>query len=281
MSKINLISALALLTTFLALPAPPAVFAGPHDLAVIRPGGATASDEAQKNVDNFLKLIARLAGWPAESANARYFNNENEGLQYIQMKKPGFVLVTPGFYLKYRKKLNLTPVNKVSLAGRTTCSFFVVAKKGGLSALGDLKNKTVAGSSLSEPEFVEKIVFEGALKLGPDVKAKQMSGLPSLKALRAGEVDAVVLDAQEYQSLPALPFASEFATIFTSKPITNTGIMAVGKNADDTAIKALIEATKGFCATPEGKNLCTTFQITGFEPASQSDYDDLIKRWGK
>jgi len=77
--------------------------------------------------------------------------------------------------------------------------------------------KTVAGSSLSEPEFVQKIVFEGSLKLGADVKAKQMSGLPALKALRAGEVDAVVLDAQEFQSLPALPFASEFTTIFTSK----------------------------------------------------------------
>jgi ABC-type phosphate/phosphonate transport system substrate-binding protein len=106
-----------------------------------------------------------------------------------------------------------------------------------------------------------------------------MSGLPALKALRSGEVDAVVLDAQEYQSLPALPFAKEFATIFTSKPITNTGIMAVGKHTDDASIKALVQATKDFCATADGKNVCTTFQITGFEPASQRDYDDMIKRW--
>jgi ABC-type phosphate/phosphonate transport system substrate-binding protein len=260
---------------------PHAVIAGPHDLVVIRPGGATASDEAQQNVNNLLKLIARAAGWPAESANTRYFNNENEGLQHIQAIKPGFVLVTPGFYLKYREKLNLTPVNKISLAGSTTSSFSVVAKKGTLSSLADLKNKTVAGSSLSEPEFVQKIVFEGSLKLGADVKAKQMSGLPALKALRAGDVDAVVLDAQEYQSLPALPFASEFSNIFTSKPITNTGIMAVGKNTDDASIKAMVEATKEFCATADGKNVCTTFQITGFEPASERDYDELIKKWEK
>ena len=202
-------------------------------------------------------------------------------MQYIQATKPGFVLITPGFYLKHRIKLNLTPVNKISLAGSTTSSFSVVAKKGTLSALADLKNKTVAGSSLSEPEFVQKIVFEGTLKLGTDVKAKQMSGLPALKALRSGEVDAVVLDAQEYQSLPALPFASEFATIFTSKPITNTGIMAAGKHTDNASIKALVQATKEFCATADGKNVCTTFQITGFEPASQRDYDELIKGWEK
>ena len=278
MSKLNIILALTVAVTVFILE-PHTVIAGPHDLVVIRPGGATASDQAQQNVNNLLKLIARAAGWPAESANARYFNNENEGLQYIQATKPGFILVTPGFYLKYRAKLNLTPVNKISLAGSTTSSFSVVAKKGTLSSLADLKNKTVAGSSLSEPEFVQKIVFEGSLKLGADVKTKQMSGLPALKALRAGEVDAVVLDAQEFQSLPALPFASEFTTIFTSKPITNTGIMAAGKISDDASIKAMVEATREFCTTAAGKNVCTTFQITGFEPASEKDYDELIKRW--
>ena len=281
MSKLNIILALTVVVTVCALFVPHTTIAGPHDLVVIRPGGATASDEAQQNVNNLLKLIARASGWPAESANARYFNNENEGLRYIQATKPGFVLVTPGFYLKHRTKLNLTPVNKISLAGSTTSSFSVVAKKGTLSALADLKNKIVAGSSLSEPEFVQKIVFAGKLKLNADVKAKQMSGLPALKALRAGDVDAVVLDAQEYQSLPALPFASEFTTIFTSKTITNTGIMADGNNTDDAAIKAIAEATKEFCATPDGKNICTTFQITGFEPASERDCDELIKRWEK
>jgi ABC-type phosphate/phosphonate transport system substrate-binding protein len=280
MSKLNIILALTVAVTVFIFESHTAI-AGPHDLVVIRPGGATASDEAQQNVNNLLKLIARAAGWPSESANARYFNNENEGLHYIQATKPGFILTTPGFYLKYRTKLNLTPVNKISLAGSTTSSFSVVAKKGTLSSLADLKNKTVAGSSLSEPEFVQKIVFEGTLKLNADVKAKQMSGLPALKALRAGVVDAVVLDAQEYQSLPALPFASEFTTIFTSKPITNTGIMATGNNTDDASIKAMVEATKEFCATPDGKNVCTTFQITGFEPASERDYDELIKRWEK
>ena len=280
MLKLNKILALTVAVTVFNLDTHTAT-AGPHDLVVIRPGGATASDEAQQNVNNLLKLIARSAGWPAESANARYFNNENEGLQYIQATKPGFVLVTPGFYLKHRTKLNLTPVNKISLAGSTTSSFSVIARKGTLSSLVDLKNKTVAGSSLSELEFVQKIVFGGTLKLGADVKAKQMSGLPALKALRSGEVDAVVLDAQEYQSLPALPFASEFTTIFTSKPITNTGIMAAGKHTDDTSIKAMFQATKEFCATADGKNVCTTFQITGFEPASQKDYDELIKGWEK
>jgi hypothetical protein len=263
-----------------ALLAPGVSVAGPHDLAVVRPGGPLDSDEAQQNVGNLLKQIAKAAGWAPESASAKYFNNAAKALKHITASKPGFLFSTPGFYLKNRKKLGLVPVNKISIAGSTESSYRIVVKKGTSASLADLKGKIIAGSTLSDVKFVQKIVLAGALKLGKDATAKAMSGLPALKALNKGEVDAVVLDGQEYQSLPGLSFASELETIFTSKPITNTGIMAVGKNTDDASIKALLKATNNFCSAGEGKDICATFQITGFEPASQSDYKALIKAWG-
>jgi hypothetical protein len=281
MSKMKFILYAFLAALAVTLLAPCASFAGPHDLVVIRPGGPLDSDEAQQNVGNLLKQIAKAAGWAPESASSKYFNNAAKVLKHIKAKKPGFLFTTPGFYLKYRKKLSLVPVNKISIAGSTQSSYRIVAVKGTAASLADLKGKILAGSTLAEQEFVQKIILEGALKLGTDVTAKPMSGLPALKALHAGEVNAVVLDGQEYQSLPGLPYASEFETIYTSKPITNTGILAIGKNTDDASIKALLEATKTFCSTAEGKDICATFQISGFEPASKSDYNALIKAWAK
>ena len=259
---------------------PRASVAGPHDLVVAQPGGPVDSDEAQQNVGNLLKLIATAAGWAPESATSKYFNNVAKALKHITSKKPGFIFTTPGFYLKYRKKLALVPVNKIAINGSTQSSYRIVVKKGTLTSLADLKGKTLAGSTLSEQQFVQKIVLENALKLNKDVTTKAMGGLPALKALNKGEVDAVVLNGQEYQSMPGLSFASELETMYTSKAITNTGIMAIGKNTDDASIKALLKATKSFCSAGEGKDTCATFQITGFEPASQSDYKTLIKAWG-
>lgn len=280
MSKMNLILCTFLAMLAVMLLAPRASFAGPHDLVIVRQGGPVDSDEAQQNVGNLLKQIAKAAGWAPESATAKYFNNAAKALKHITANKPGFIFTTPSFYLKYRKKLGLVPVNKISIGGSTQSSYRVVVKKGTSASLADLKGKTIAGSTLSDAKFVQKIVLEGALKMGKDVTGKAMSGLPALKALNKGEVDAVVLDGQEYQSLPGLSFASELETIYTSKPITNTGIMAIGKNTDDASIKALLAATKNFCSKAEGKDICATFQITGFEPASQADYKALIKAWG-
>jgi ABC-type phosphate/phosphonate transport system substrate-binding protein len=281
MSRMNSIFYALLATLAVILLAPLASFAGPHDMVVVRPGGPLDSDEAQQNVGKLLKQIAQAAGWAPESSSAKYFNVSAKALKHIKAKKPGFIFTTPGFYLKYRKKLALVPVNKISISGSTQSSYRVVVKKGTIAALADLKGRTLAGSTLADQEFVQKIVLEGALKLDKDVTVKAMSGLSALKALNAGEVAAVVLDGQEYQSLPGLSFASEIETLYTSKPVTNTGIMAIGKNTDDASIKALLGATKDFCSTTDGKDICATFQITGFEPASKSDYKALIKAWGK
>ena len=46
-------------------------------------------------MNRLLGQIAAAAGWSPESATARYFNSEKEGLQYLQTKKPGFLLTTP------------------------------------------------------------------------------------------------------------------------------------------------------------------------------------------
>jgi len=70
MSKLNIILAFTVAVTVFIIE-PHTAIAGPHDLVVIRPGGATASDEAQQNVNNLLKLIARASGC-LQIANARY-----------------------------------------------------------------------------------------------------------------------------------------------------------------------------------------------------------------
>jgi len=256
-------------------------FAGAHDLVVIRPGGPTASDEAQGQVTSLIKQIARQAGWTAESATARYFNKEDEGVQYLSSNKPGFALITPGIYLKYRQKFGLTPINKIIMSNSATIRYHIVARKGTAKSLADLKGKILAGAHLAEPEYVQKVVLENALILGKDVTIKAVSGLSALRSLKSGEVFAVLLDDKELASLPSLPFANQFETIFSCRPITNTGIMLVGKNAGAADVEALARACRNFCASAEGKAVCDTFEINGFEPTTPDAYADLLARWGK
>jgi len=270
----------AFVIAVLALATASWLLAGAHDLAVVQPGGPNPSPEAQKNVGNLLAQIALAAGW-ADKGVASFTNKETEGVQIIQTKKPGFILSTPGFYLKYKDKFGLVPVNKIVMDGSTTVKYYVVAKKGAPAGLASLQGKSIAGASFAEADFIQKVVFENQLALNKDVTVKKMSGLSALRALRNGEVDAVLLDGKEFKSLPGLPFAGELETIWASAPIPLTGIMAVGKNATAADIQAMQTACSNFCNTAGGKGVCETFEIDGFQPASANDYAGIAAKWGK
>lgn len=257
----------------------PASWAGPHDLVVIQPGGPASTEEAQQQVGRLIAEIAVRAGWPVESARAYYFNDAEKGLAHIQSDKPGFLLTTPGFFLKHRLSLNLTPLNQVLVEGKKEFNYFVVAKKETGCTLESLKGKKLAGAILAEPLFVERIVLNKQLVFGEDVQVLEMRSLSALRRLSSGEVDAVVLDYKEYAAMANLPFADQLQTIFTSQPIPNTGIMTLGKIAADQDIQALGKAVQSFCDSGEGVAICETYGITGFAPAAPDVFADLIKMY--
>ena len=250
-----------------------------HRLAVVRPGGPPATDQAQQQVAGLLAQLGAAAGWPAGSTDAAYFNTTEAGLKHIQQVKPGFVLATPGFYLAYRQTLKLRPINQVVLPEGDTSRYFVVVRQGTAARLADLKGQTLAGAHLAEPKFIERIVLDGALAFGKDVTVQAMSGLSALRQLSKGEVFAVIVDAKEHQAMAALPFAADLAVVFTSEPLPNTGIMAVGGNASPSEIEALRRVAPGFCASPTGAPICRTFEIKAFANVDESLFADLIRRW--
>lgn len=263
-----------LVTFALVLVSVPAL-AGPHDLVVVRPGGPSASEQALAQIDRLAKQLAEKAGWDKTTAKGSYFTDEAEGLKYIKANKPGFILGSMGFYLKYRDELGLTIINQAILAGSLESKYYVVSKKGGPASLADLKGKTFAGTHLEEPEFVERILLERALAFDKDVTIKTMRSLRALKKLAKGEVDAVILDQKEYDGIAQLPFAGDLQTIFTSKPVPNNGFMSVKGNATAADKAAFLKSATNFCSYEDAKGICEDFDIQGFKPAKDGSFSGL------
>jgi ABC transporter, phosphonate, periplasmic substrate-binding protein len=249
--------------------------AEPYQMVVVNPGGPSPSEQAQQQVDRMAKEVGVAAGWPESATSASYFNDSAAALAFIQQSKPGFVLGTPGFYLKYRKELKLSLFCQALLSGASEGQYFVVAKKDSFAALADLKGKTLAGTHLNEPEFVQRVVFEG--KLDPEVKTKSMRSLRALRRLTKGEVDAVLLDAKEHAGMGTLEFAKSLVTIYQSKPIPNAGFMVVSGNVAPQQVKALAKALGGFCEMSSGTEICRDFDISGFKPATDATLSGIVK----
>lgn len=248
-----------------------------RDLVVVRPGGPNPSEEAQAQVARLMEEMAVRAGWKSGSTAAYYFNREAEALAHIAANRPSFLLTTPGFYLSHREGLGLEPISQILIEGRDTHQFYIVARKDSVQSLTDLTGGTLLGSPLAEPFFVETIVLGGQLDLGESIDARYSRALGSLRKLSGGEVDAVILDATEYSGLPSLPFADSLETVFTSREIPNTGIFYLEGGASTAEIDAIRRASLDFCASEEGAAICETYGITGFQPAPDDVFDDLVK----
>ena len=257
------------------------VLAGPRDLVVVRPGGPAASEDARIQVSRLIEEIGRRAGWPEGAARAYYFNRAEDALAHISSDPPGFVLTTPGFFLAHRAALRLEPVNQLLIGGAGTHRYYVVVREGTAASPEDLRGRTLAGMALSEPDFVERIVLEGRFAFGRDLTITPMRALGALRKLSRGELDAVLLDDNEHASMAGLPFAEGLATLFTSPPIPNTGLMAVGGTVADADVEALTGAVRGFCDAGEGAAICETYGISGFRPVPPGTFAALIERYGQ
>lgn len=272
---------LVLLLLLAALVSAPVASAGSRDLAVVRPGGPTASEEACHQVTRLIREIAVRAGWPPESVNAFYFNRAGDALAHIADQRPGFILTTPGFFLAQRTVLGLEPLNQILLDGSDTHRYHIVAlKDGGPVSLDGLKGKTLAGAPVTEAGFVERVVLGGTFEFGTDLIASRGRALSSLRKLCRGELDAVILDDTEHQGLSSLPFAGQLTTIWSSAPFPNTGIFAVQGTASEEDAQALLAATADFCKGEEGSAICETYGISGFKPAPGDVFEALIRQYG-
>ena len=263
--------------TFLLVAA--VAWAAPRDLMVVRPGGAAPSEESQTQINRLLAELGQRAGWPAGSAKASYFNQADDAIQMIKSAKPGFVLTTPGFFLAHREEFGLAPVNQLLVGGSDVNHYYLVAKKGGLKSIDELKGKKLAGAPLSEAAFVERVVLARKFKFGKDVTVEYLRGLTALRKLSEGGVDAVVIDDKEKEALPGLPFAGDLQVIYTSQAIPNPGLMSVKGTTKPEDAAAINKAAKGFCDAGEGKAICETYGITGFKVPPAGVFEALIKAY--
>jgi len=88
-----------------------------------------------------------------------------------------------------------------------------------------------------------------------------------------------VIDANERRAMAALPFVGSLAVAYTSAPIPNIGMMAVGDNVAAADIPLMQQACSGLCTSASGAPVCQTFEIVGFAPLDENALNALITQW--
>lgn len=249
-------------------------------LVIIFPGGPKPGSSGQRVIDEFVAKLNQSMTAPLQGS---YFNEAESALAHLKEHPDSFVLGSTGFFLTHRENLKLVPMARLVLPENQPEQYFLVTKKGAFTELASLKSAKIAGTPFYESErFLDRIVFKDAIAVGSFFQ-KEATGRPlsSLRQLTAGEIDGVLLNAPQYQSLANLPLAQELDVTFTSEPIASIGLMRLDSAATEASADDVKTTLLDLSKTPEGIEVCKGFGVAGFEAIETEKVEELVTAYEK
>lgn len=252
----------------------------PEIIVVCYPGGSVNAQDASGAMNSMLRVLERVGQWQENSFNTLFTTKADECRKQIAEKNPRFAIISLGLYLELRNQHNLVPVSQPKIKGRTSERYRVMAQKGKYKNLGELKGKTLGGTVLEEPLFIGRIVFAG--KYDPAsffVLKPSNQAIRALRALDKGELDAVILNEQQFNALSSLHLQTPLEAVFTSEEIPLMGVVANSTTTSAEDRTRFSKALEQMCTDPEGKKLCDMFGVESFASVDAAVFEPMVKQW--
>ncbi len=275
MRKTCLIIIASLLIPFAINAAP-----NPEMIVVCYPGGSVNAKDANGAMSSMLRVVERVGQWQENSFNSLFTAKADECRKQMAEKHPKFAITSLGLYLELRRQHNLIPVVQPKIKGLTSERYRVMTQKDKYKSLDELKGKTLGGTVLEEPAFIGKIVF--SRKYDPAsffVLKTSNQAIRALRSLDKGELDAVILNEQQFGGLASLQLKTPLEAVFTSGEIPLMGVVAnsVTTTAEERA--RFGQALEGMCTDTEGKKLCELFGVEAFVTVDPAVFEPMVKLW--
>lgn len=249
-------------------------------IVVCYPGGSVNVKEANGAMSSMLRVVERVGQWQANSFDSVFLSKSDDCKKQIAEKNPKFAITSLGLYLELRSQHNLLPIVQPKIKGRTSERYRVMVQKDKYKSLDELKGKTLGGTVLEETAFIGNIVFAGKYDIASFFQLKSSNqAIRALRSLNKGELDAVILNEQQFGGLGALQMESPLEAVFTSEEIPLMGVVA---NSVTTTVEERArfgKALETMCTDTEGKKLCELFGVESFDSVEPAVFEPMIKLW--
>ena len=252
----------------------------PMTVLICYAGGSVQSQDAEAATASMLRVVEESGGWSPGAMTGVFISDVKECGMRLDEQKPPFAITTLGTFLAYREKLDLIPLAQPVIDGISAERYRIMVRKGTHTSLEALKGKTVGGALVDETEFLKRVVLRGAVDPESFFTLKRSQRvLHCLRSLAKGELDAVIVNSQQYRALGSLPFAGELEMAFTSEEVPLVGVVANGQRTTADERNRFARALSQVCKDQEGKQLCELFGVERFVPADVQAFQKAIDLW--
>ncbi len=251
------------------------------NFAVIFLGGPDTGAEGEKIINQFMTSLTKLTSMKKDSLQGKYFNNIADAKTYIQLNKNSYIMGSIGFYLANKKAMNLSPLAAVKIDGDDKEQYILIVKKGSYKSLKQLKGKVLAGNVLYEDtKFINSLIFDNKLDISKHFQLKPSSRpLSAVRKLTSGQVDAVLLNHMQYNSLKNLDVFSKIEVLHQSPKMPALGLMMANTKTNKAAKDKIVNAVTRMCNQADTKEACKNFGIDGFNKLEAETLKNEITKY--
>lgn len=255
--------------------------AAPDAVVVCYSGGTVSQADAGTAMASMLRVVERLGQWKEHQFSSTFTVNAAECRKLLSERKPTYAITSLGVYLDRRVADHWVPLVQPKIDGRTSERYRVVVRKGSFGDLGALKGHSLGGTVLDDRDFIARVVFAGSVDPASfDLRPSPLA-IRTLRSLDRGELDAVLLNEQQFNSLDSLGLQSPLDVIFTSEEIPLIGVVANSKRSAAEEQTRFATALETMCSDAEGKKLCDLFGVQSFVRVNPQVFDRVIRLWGQ
>ncbi len=267
--------------------APPAAADDSDALRVVicHPGGPGSTEEAAPRLATFSARVEELAGWPEGHMQGIYLNTSDACELQLRTRKPHVAILSLDTYLAHGAELKALPLLEVLPLSGERERYHLVGSAEETEALDDLKGKTIAGETLTDPKFLSRLVFAGRLDAAEDLALERTrTALRALRLVQRGKAAAALVDSNTAKELKTLPFGDSLHTIFVSEALPGWPVLALGDSRagdrlSESRQRALIEALTQVCQGEAGARYCEPAFLGGFVPITPATYAEVRERY--
>jgi ABC-type phosphate/phosphonate transport system substrate-binding protein len=254
--------------------------AGEHDFLAEHAGAGANEKNAQPYIDQLLRQVETLAGWPANSAKGVWVDDEKGAEKAIAELKPGYAILDPEVFLSLRKKNGLEPIAIVRGATFNKGHYSLVVKNAALKSLADLKGKKVSSNHFASPRYINRVAFDGKIDVEKDfVIDKAIAPSKPLRQVVSGAADAALIDDEQLAKMKDLDGGDQLKAIWTSPALPPTPVVAFEKATQPADRKKMAATLEKLCGDPKGKPICESMFIDKFAPVETAAFTAAQKKY--
>ncbi len=244
-------------------------------LVVLKERGVGTAAQAQPFVDKLVEIAKKKLGWA--KAKGTYFAERKPAETFIDGEKPQFGIVSLAAYLAMKEPRKLETIGQVKAARAGGQQYFLVSKSAGDQ--GVCKGNKLATDHADDTKFIDRVVFNGTMKLADFKLDATRRPLQGIKAVIKGDAACALIDDAQLAELASVEGGKELKTVWKSDALPPLPVVAF-PSASDSLKKNFKTGLSSLCEG-DGKTVCKEIGIESMKPAADGDYAQILARYKK